>query len=245
MFKLNRQLRKHWVFILVLAIFIGWVFYSYLTEGIFYLLATSDTNSIASFINSFGVFAAVIFILLVILGVVLAPVPPLVLYVAGGIIFGAFLGGTLTLVGNVLGAGVAFLIARKYGRNLVEEKISPKIRKKFDDFSKKQGPYALFLLRLNPFTTSDLFSYIAGLTKMKLRTFILATGLGLAPLIYLQTYIGDLFVRDNPLIFFIFIIINLLYLAFFLYGILYLVLKRRRLRRNNKVQTKHRPVVSH
>jgi len=85
------------------------------------------------------------------------------------------------LFGNVLGAVIAFFIARKYGRKLVEKKINKKLRKNFDKFTKKYGAFALFLLRLNPFTTSDIFSYMAGLTKMRIRTFIFSTALGLIP----------------------------------------------------------------
>jgi len=226
--KFINQLKRHWVFILILILFLAWVLYSYLAEGIVYLLATSDINSVVDFINSFGLLAVVIFILLIILEVVLAPIPPFVLYVAGGMIFGAFLGGTLTLFGNVLGAVIAFFIARKYGRKLVEKKINKKLRKNFDKFTKKYGAFALFLLRLNPFTTSDIFSYMAGLTKMRIRTFIFSTALGLIPLIYIQTYLGDVFVRDNPVIFFLFIIVSLIYLALFLYGLWYLIIKKKK-----------------
>jgi len=222
-------LKKHWLFVLILIILFTWVIYSYFSEGIFYLLATSDIDSIVAFINSFGWLAVVAFILLVVLEVILAPIPPFILYVAGGIIFGTFLGGTITLFGNVLGAVIAFLIARKFGRSLVEKKISKRLRKSFDKFTKKYGGWALFFIRLNPFTTSDLFSYLAGLTKMKLRTLIISTTFGLIPLVYLQTYLGDVFIKDNPFLFFLFIAISLVYFLLFLYGLWYLILKKKKM----------------
>ncbi len=226
--KIINQIKQHWLFIIILLIFFAWIIYSYLSEGIFYLLAMSDIDSIVDFINSFGILAVVVFILLVVLEVILAPIPPFVLYVAGGIIFGAFFGGTLTLFGNVLGAVFAFLIARKFGRKLVEKKINPSLQRRFDRFSQKYGGWALFLIRLNPFTTSDLFSYLAGLTKMKLRILIISTTLGLIPLIYIQTYLGDIFVRDNPFLFFLFIAVSLIYLAIFLYGLWYLIIRKKK-----------------
>jgi len=180
------SLKRHWLFVLILIILFAWIIYSYSAKGIFYLLATSDIDSVVAFVNSFGWLAVVVFILIVVLEVILAPIPPFVLYVVGGIIFGAFLGGTITLFGNVLGAVIAFLIARRFGRGLVEKKINKKLRKSFDKFINKYGAWALFLIRLNPFTTSDLFSYLAGLTKMKLRTLIISTTFGLIPLVYIQ-----------------------------------------------------------
>jgi len=223
-------IKKHWLFILILIVLFTWVIYSYFSEGIFYLLATSDLDSIVAFINSFGWLAVFIFILLVVLEVILAPIPPFVLYVAGGIIFGAFWGGTITLFANVLGAVIAFFIARKLARGLIEKKIDPSFRKRFDKFTEKYGGWALFLIRLNPFTTSDLFSYLAGLTKMRLRTLIISTGLGLIPLVYIQTYLGDVFIRDNPFLFFLFIAISLIYLLLFLYGLWYVIFKKKRKR---------------
>jgi len=224
--KFVNQLRKHWIFISILVIFSIWVVCSYFFGGLFHLLVTADVNAVVDFIKSFGFLAVVIFVLLVILECVLAPIPPFVLYVAGGMIFGAFIGGILTLIGNVIGATIAFLIARKYGRGIVEKKINPVIWEQFDKFSQKYGGWALFLLRLNPFTTSDLFSYLAGLTKMKLRTLIISTSFGLIPLIYIQTYLGEFFIKDSPILWLIFLIVCLIYLAVFLYGLWYLIKKR-------------------
>ena len=227
--KILNWFRKYWLFILILLIILGWAFYSYFNNGIFYLLAHQDISSIVSFVNSFGLFAVFVFILLIILEVVLVPIPPFVLYVAGGILFGAFLGGILTLFGNILGSVLAFMIARKYGRELVEKKIKLVIREKFDRFSIKYGGFAIFFLRLNPLTTSDIFSYLAGLTEMRLRSLIFGTTFGLIPLIFIQTYLGDYFIRDNPFLFHLFIIVSMIYLALFLYGLWYLF--RRRIKR--------------
>ena len=226
--KFINGIKRHWLFLLILIILFAWVIYSYFSEGIFYLLATSDIDSIVSFINSFGWLSIAVFILLVVLEVILAPIPPFVLYVTGGIIFGAFLGGTITLFANVLGAVIAFFIARKFGRSFVEKKINKKLRSRFDNFTNKYGGWALFLIRLNPFTTSDLFSYLAGLSKMKLRTLIISTALGLIPLVYIQTYLGDIFIRDNPFLFFLFIAISLIYLMLFLYGLWFLIIKKKK-----------------
>jgi len=230
--KFINGIKRHWLFLLIFILLFAWVIYSYFSEGIFYLLATSDIDSMVSFINSFGWLAIVIFVLLVVLEVILAPIPPFVLYVAGGIIFGAFFGGFLALFGNVLGAVIAFFIARKYGRKLVENRIDPGFRKRFDKFSQKYGGWALFLLRLNPLTTSDIFSYLAGLSKMKLRTLIISTALGLIPLVYIQTYLGDIFIRDNPFLLFLFLAVSLIYLLLFLYGLWYLIIKKKKTKKD-------------
>lgn len=210
-------IKKNYIIILIILLILVASYYSYSSKGIIYSIAKSDRDSVIKFINSFGIFSYLIFIILVILEVVLAPIPPLILYVAGGTFFGAFLGGILTLVGNLIGAAIAFYIARRFGREFVEDKIHPKVRKRFDSFSEKYGGFSLFLLRINPLTTSDIFSYLAGLTKMKFSTFIFGTGLGLAPMIFIQTYFGEAFVTTHYTLYKILIWISVAYILVFVY----------------------------
>ncbi len=211
---------KHWHILSILLIFLIWTFHSYFSQGIIFSLVNQDVDKVVNFVNSFGIFAEIIFVLLVILEVTFAPIPPLILYVASGILFGVFIGGILTLVGNLIGAGIDFQLARSLGRGFVEKKVDKKKRKKFDKFSNKYGVFAIFLLRINPLTSSDLFSYIAGLTKMKMRSFLIATGLGLIPIIFLQTYFGESLVKNNPFLLLLVLVIGLIYFVVFLYLIL-------------------------
>lgn len=219
-------LREHWLIISIIFVFFFWMIYSYSSKGIFYSLTNSETGSIINFINSFGFFSWIVFMLLVILEVVLAPIPPLVLYITGGFLFGALFGGILTLIGNLIGAAIDFFIARKYGRNFVAKKMNRNLKKKFDRFSKKHGGFSIFFLRINPFTSSDLFSYLAGLSKIKFGSFILGTFFGLIPMIFLQTYFGGIFAKENNLISVIIIILSILYLIVFVYLIIKTLIKK-------------------
>ncbi len=223
----NKFVKKHGIFSLILALFLAWIIYSYASKGIVFSLMKSDTSTVISFVHSFGFFAAVIFVLLVILEVVLAPIPPLALYIVAGLLFGGFLGGCLTLLGNLIGAFIDFIVARNFGRGLVETKVPEKLRHKFDKFFEKHGGLAIFILRINPLTTSDLVSYLSGLTKMKLRTFLVATGLGLIPMIFLQTYFGDFFIKSSPLLTGLIILFSVFYLVIFVYLIFIAVFKKK------------------
>lgn len=211
------SLKKHWIFILILLLLIIWLIYSYFSNGIVYSLINSDTNKVVEFVNSFGVFGWLIFILLIILEVVLAPIPPLILYIVAGVLFGGFLGGILTLIGNVIGAFIDFKIARKIGGKSIEKRTNEKLRSKFNAFFEKNGGIAIFILRVNPFTSSDLVSYLSGLTKIKTTKFVLATALGLIPMIFVQTYFGDILIKNNPILIGITLLFSVLYLAIFIY----------------------------
>ena len=210
-------IKENWLIILILIIISAIFYYSSTSEGIIYSLIHNDSESVVVFVNSFGIFAEIIFILLVILECVLAPIPAVVLYIAGGFLFGAFYGGILTLIGNLIGAGIAFAIARKYGREFVERRVNKELRVKFDNFSEKYGAFSLFILRVNPFTSSDLFSYLAGLSKIRVWKFLLGTIAGLIPIIFLHTYFGEVFVKSSPILSAIIVWLSILYLIVLVY----------------------------
>lgn len=191
--------------------------YSYFHNGIIKLLIQGDIEKVINFISSFEIFAEIILILLVVLEVVLAPIPPLVLYIVAGILFGGFLGGILVLVGNLIGSFIDFKIARNFGNKYIRKKMNEKLKKKFDKFFDKYGGLSIFILRINPLTTSDLVSYLSGLTKIKALKFMIATTLGLIPLIFIQTYFGDFFISNNPILLGITILFSVVYLAIFFY----------------------------
>jgi len=215
--------------ILTLILLIGF------TKGVVFYLISSDADSVVNYLSSFENWTAIIFIFLVILEVLFALIPPLVLYLVGGILFGPFIGGIYALTGNVLGAGIAFQISKHWIRDFAEKRVPKRIKNKFDKLSEKHGPLAVFILRLNPFTTTDLVSYLAGVSKMKFWKFLLSTALGLIPLVFIQTYLGQS-VKENPIIFKIFIILSIFYVVGFIGLYVYSKLKKGK-KKNAKLST--------
>lgn len=212
-------------FFLIITLAIS--YYSYTNQGLANALIKGNIDSIVEDIRSYGHLAAIAIFLLVIVEVVAAPVPPLILYVAAGIIFGGFFGGLIVLAGNIVGAVIAFLFARKVGREYINEKIGKETSQKFGRITEKHGPFIIFLLRINPLTTSDLVSYFAGLNKMRLSHFIIATTLGLLPLIFSQTYLGSDIIKQSPFLLTLLVWVSIVYAVFIIYLLLRLMRKRR------------------
>lgn len=132
-------------------------------------------------VNSYGIFAPLIFSLLVALQVFFAPIPGQVAGIMGGYLFGTFLGTFYGMIGILLGSIIAFLLSRKFGKPLVEKFIDKSTLKKFNRFIEKRGAFTLFLLYLIPLLPDDSFCYLAGLTKIKLKTFLLVSLFGRLP----------------------------------------------------------------
>ena len=179
--------------LLVLALF-SW---SYFTNGIVSLLLNDDipavqrTLALQETLLVSGPIGPIVYMAIVTAEVIVAPVPGVVLYAAGGLVFGGFVGGTLALFGNVLGAAICFKISKVLGRTVVESHIDADVLRKIQAVLDRRGFWIICFLRLNPFTSFDVVSYAAGLTRMTLWQVVLGTFLGILPLCYLQAYLGE------------------------------------------------------
>jgi uncharacterized membrane protein YdjX (TVP38/TMEM64 family) len=178
--------------------------FSWWTGGIVFdllrgdLAAPEKINRLREFFAGFGAAAPLVYFLLVTAEVVVAPIPGLMLYAPGGVIFGAFWGGAISLAGNVAGAGVACIVAQSLGGDrlahwFAEEKMS-RVRTGLEQY----GGWLVFLLRLNPLTSSDIVSYAAGLTEIPVRTVMLATAAGMAPLCFAQAWLAESLLAAFP-----------------------------------------------
>src|SRR5262245_52532785 len=75
----------------------------------------SRLDALRQYVQSWGALAPVVYVFAVIVEVVVAPIPGTLLYAPAGAIFGGFVGGALSLVGNVIGAAIACWAAGTFG----------------------------------------------------------------------------------------------------------------------------------
>lgn len=97
-----------------------------------------------------------------------------------GALFGPVWGTVVTVIGATIGATIAFLIARSVGRAHVERITGPRITR-IDRWITDRGLGAVLFVRLVPFFPFNTVNYAAGLTGLRLRTFVLGTLIGMTP----------------------------------------------------------------
>ena len=152
----------------------------------------TNTDILRQWAQEHPVLGALLMIAVCAVQVVVALVPGEMVEIAAGYIFGAVWGTVWCLVGVLLGSVIAILLARRFGRKLVES-FYP--REKLDslpilhDPSKRNALTAL--LFLIPGTPKDLITYIIGLTDMSIPLYLLLTGACRLPSILLSTVGGD------------------------------------------------------
>ena len=185
-----------WQFLIFLLIFIIGVVV--LWEPITKFL--SNPEQIQNFVHGFGIFAPLIFILIVTLQVIFAPIPGQITGLAGGYLFGPFLGTIYGIIGLMIGSLVVFTLARKLGRPFVERVISKEIIKKFDKIIKTKGQFSLLLIYFLPILPDDAISYLAGLTKIRMRNLLFISAIGRLPGVLVLSIIGAGIANQNSVL---------------------------------------------
>lgn len=150
----------------------------------------SNRDKLVASVQSFGIFAPVLYILLQIAQTVCAPIPGQIVGSVGGFLFG-FWGILWTLIGSMIGCYIVFRIARRFGRPLLEKIFKKSVISKFDFIiNAKSASLILFAIFLLPGFPDDVVCYMAGLTKVPIRRLMFLVALGRLPTIVLTNYLG-------------------------------------------------------
>ena len=121
--------------------------------------------------------------------------PVAVLSLAGGLVFGLWLGALYTFIGAVINCSVMFWMARYIGRqqieSLITKRLDAKWRTRLSKLEGREGFVLLIVLRLIPAVPYNLINYAFGLTGMRYPAYILGSALGIIPGTFAFINIGD------------------------------------------------------
>jgi uncharacterized membrane protein YdjX (TVP38/TMEM64 family) len=148
------------------------------------------TAGIEAEIKSWGHWAAAASIGLMIVHS-LVPFPAELVTFANGMLFGPVWGVVVTWTGAMLGASLAFALARGFGRPFVDAVLSARHRAAVDRWTNRQGIGVLLMSRLMPLISFNVVNYAAGLTPISWWTFLWTTALGILPVTTLLVVTGD------------------------------------------------------
>lgn len=177
------------------------------------LSASERVLVLQHFFQEAGFLAPVAYVMFVVAEVIVAPVPGLMLYAPGGLIFGPWAGGVLAIVGNTIGAGISCFLARIAGNRWLMKISANNRMENLHEQLNRRGFWMILFLRLNPLTSTDLLSYAAGLTRIPVWHVMLATGLGMSPLCFAQSWLSDGIFHRWPGLIWPLMIAGLLYLG--------------------------------
>jgi uncharacterized membrane protein YdjX (TVP38/TMEM64 family) len=182
----------------------AWAAWSYSSGGAVRIAAKAaggDTTyeDLRAIVSSWGALAPVVYVLAVVVEVVVAPIPGTLLYAPAGLLFGGFLGGLLSLAGNVLGAALCCVIGAAAGQEGIARRTEGTRLQPHLARLRRRAFWVVLLLRVNPLTSSDLVSYAAGAAGVPAWKVAAGTLVGMAPLCFAQAYLAEqLFTRLPP-----------------------------------------------
>jgi len=220
---LSLQLRSKWVWITcLLAGLVVVLIYLYNAQLWIQILKLwdlfQDRHQLKKVIKSFGSYSPLVFILLQVIQVVVAPIPGEAIEFLGGYVFGVWAGMLYSMIGLILGSGIAFGIARIFEKKAIERFVSPKLRRKFDYLIGHEGVILSFLLFLTPGFPKDTLCYILGLTPMHWGIFLIISTIGRVPGTLMATLQGaKAFERQYVLFLILLGISALVILVFYIY----------------------------
>ena len=149
-----------------------------------------DRADLQIWIDAAGLLGPVLVVVLMTVAIVASPLPSAPVALAAGAAYGHTLGTILVVLGAELGALVAFLLARGLGRPFVERHLGEKLGTGFLG-SQNTLTFLVFGSRLLPFLSFDMISYAAGLSKLHLWRFAVATLAGIIPASFLLAHLGS------------------------------------------------------
>ena len=151
---------------------------------------------IIHFIYGLGVFAPLLFVAMYCVATFLF-LPTLPIVLAAGALFGPLLGTALNVCSATLSAAFAFIISRQVGLHWM----STQKKKRVDAFVEKiesHGWKSVAAFRLMPFVPFNLVNYGFGLTRIRLRSYVIATFIFIIPYKVIMTYSGYIGAANYP-----------------------------------------------
>lgn len=192
------------------------VLFLFLSEYSWDIVSLFHPDRVQEILVKAGSLAPFLYMVIMALAVVISPIPSVPLDVAAGVFFGPFFGTIYSAFGALGGAVASFLIARLLGREMIERFLGGHI-----NFCAKCSDRLLtkviFLSRLLPIVSFDIVSYGAGLTKISLKKFSVATFLGMLPLTFVYNYFGSVLMVGRGLAL---ILGSIMVLFFFVFPVL-------------------------
>lgn len=145
-----------------------------------------------TWVSSLGSLGAFVYALVYVAGTVLL-FPGTILTAGGGFLYGPLLGVLLVSPASVAGATFSFLLSRSFLREWTQRRVARYPRfEVLDRAIAKHGFKIVLLMRLEPvFVPFAMLNYALGLSRVRLRDYVLASWLGMLPATTLYAYLGS------------------------------------------------------
>lgn len=168
-------------FALLLVILIGLPLYIYFAHHE-WIQMFSNMENVEALFKEYKAQSVFIYIGSQILQIVICIIPGQWLQFAAGYMYGFWLGYLYSLIGAFLGSVLTYYIAKILGHDAMHLIFGEeKIKSMLETLNSKKAVVLVFLIFLIPGVPKDLCNYVAGLSEMKLKPFLIVSLIGRSP----------------------------------------------------------------
>ena len=158
----------------------------------------SDPLKFKAYLMSYEEFSAVIFVAIRAFQTVIKIIPAEPLEIASGYVFGTFGGLLYCSLGSLIGTIVIVGLTKLLGKKFVEIFVNTEQINSLSLIANKRNRRMfLVVFYLIPGTPKDIFTYISGLTDIKMSEFLIITTIMRIPSIITSTYCGNALDQKN------------------------------------------------
>ncbi len=134
----------------------------------------ASVEPLRAFVGRFGAFAPVAFVLAGAVEAVVPVIPGSGAVLSAPVLFGPVRGVVYAYLATVLGSILVFTISRVLGRDLVVARVPPRVLERYGSWLDDPRFTKWFAIAIAaPFAPDDALCYLAGLTPMRWRTYLL------------------------------------------------------------------------
>lgn len=160
-------------------------------DNAYHILSSGDKQRISEWVNQFGFWGPLLIIVIMIAQMFLLVIPSPLIMVVAVLAYGAWWGSVISYASVFAASTVGYWIGRAAGDSLIDKLLGKSKREKTTEIVEQYGVWAVILARVSPFLSNDAISFIGGLIRMGYFKFMLATTIGIIPLIALIAYLGE------------------------------------------------------
>lgn len=151
----------------------------------------TNIDNLRNILERLGWIGYLFFILLSIVVAVFL-LPGQFLAIVGGLVYGGFVGGCLTIVGASLGCTISFIIGKYLARDYIVQRFKNDATfQKIEQGVRENGISFLIFTRLVPIFPFAIQSYAYALTPMSLKKFSLISFLTMMPASFIYTFMAS------------------------------------------------------
>ncbi|WP_291653005.1 VTT domain-containing protein [Clostridium sp.] len=163
---------KQWIYLLIAIVSLISIIIYFRSSGILgYMTSLEDFKG---YIEGFGNKAYIVFFLLQLASIIIAPIPSNVSAVAGAMVFGMWESFIVTTLAIISGSAIIFYLSRICGRAFVERFVSTKVLQKYKEvINSPKGEIIIFLMLLLPFFPDDIINFLVGISSISFKRYFI------------------------------------------------------------------------